>query len=173
MISSSQWNVSTSVFWAQRCAYDEGNEPQKFMFIILSIFEFLNFCYLYNLSCSAPNLNLTFVWPSQFYQTFILGMSKREELECWHVFLQKQPEDVLRKKVLLYISQNLQESTCAGVYFLLLKSDLDICNFLWIFRNISEHLFWRRPANSCFCFTVAREAVARRCSVKKVLLKIS
>ena len=66
---------------------------------------------------------------------------------------------VLQKKVLLEISQNLQENTFARVSFLIKlqtrglqlyeKRDSGTCVFLWILRHFLEQLFYRTPLDDC------------------------
>ena len=48
------------------------------------------------------------------------------------------------KKAFLEISQNSQENTCARVSFsFFIKRETLTRVFLWILRNVSEHLFYR------------------------------
>ena len=75
--------------------------------------------------------------------------------ECT-IFLkqQKQPPKVFRKKVFLKISLYSQENTCVGAYLVslestLLKKDSNTDIFLWILRNLQDHLFYRTFANYC------------------------
>ena len=65
---------------------------------------------------------------------------------------------VLWEKLLLEISQNWQENTCARVSFLIksqakactfIKKDPDTDVFLWILRNFCEHLS-KNTSSGCF-----------------------
>ena len=63
------------------------------------------------------------------------------------------------KKVLLQISQNSHENTCARVSFLirpatLLKRRLWHRFFRWILRNLLEHLFSQNISVGCFCVSI-------------------
>ena len=67
------------------------------------------------------------------------------------------------KKVLLEISQNSQENTCARVCFLNKVAGLRLATLLkkrlwlrWILQNFLEHLFYRTPPDDCFLTALKR-----------------
>ena len=63
------------------------------------------------------------------------------------------------KQVLLEISQNSQENTCVKVSILIklqvsgnfIKIDSSTGAFLWILRNVQEHLFLQNTCGGYFC----------------------
>ena len=65
------------------------------------------------------------------------------------------------KKVLLEISQNLQENTCAGVSFLMNRPTTLIKKRLWHrflpvnFAKFLKTPFYRKPLDNCFCLSVS------------------
>ena len=88
---------------------------------------------------------------------------------CWFVYCSVEDalqnteaaaRGVLCKKVILEISQNSQEITCARVSFfkklqawglqLYQKRDSGTGAFFWILWNFYEHLFRRTPLDDCF-----------------------
>ena len=74
-------------------------------------------------------------------------------IKCWYVFSPNGRSNHGRcsvMKVVLKISQNTQESTCAGVTFLI-KLQTGTGVFLWLLRNFYEWLFYRTPLENCFC----------------------
>ena len=54
------------------------------------------------------------------------------------------------KKVFLKISQNSQGNTCVRVSFLIKLQASGTGFFLWVLRNVKEHLFYRTPADDLF-----------------------
>ena len=105
--------------------------------LILSGFCDINFYFLLNIIrtslCSQfvliflPNLSFDVLTKSVLIKksVFILG--------------QTQPPAMFLK-----ISQNSEENTCTGVFFLIKLQAWDTDVFLWILRNFQEQLWWLR-----------------------------
>ena len=99
-------------------------------------------------------------WKSKF-RGILLQSSKWSAKLWWHHF-QKQPPELLCKKVFLKILQNSPQNTCVGISLLKkrLRTDafLFFCEFSEIFKNTSftEHLwetasvFYWRKKNTLF-----------------------
>ena len=72
------------------------------------------------------------------------------------------------KKVFFEISQNSQENTCDRVsrqqFYLKRGSRAGV--FLWILRNLSEHLFHRTSPDDCSC-SIKTWAIARKSNPKR------
>ena len=79
---------------------------------------------------------------------------------CHTYFRSSHRRCSVEKGVLVELSQNSQENTCArvsslkklqawGLYY---KKDTGTVVFLWILQNFKEHLFYRTSPNDCFWY---------------------